>query len=300
MKDLSSIDLNLLKLFAYMYQTESVTATADKLNISQSACSHALQRLRNRLSDDLFIRIDNKMLATEYAKRLATTVLPALSMLSDGLSNAQPFTSDTEHTFCIAINDYTTWCMQPFITFLNKHYPNIHIEFKQLDERLPHAALANNELDFICALPDQQDSLNSLISLAWFEDRYVCLRCSTHTIQGDLSLEYYLQSKHVLVTPWNEVRGVIDKQLSKSRKTRAIAIKTASLLAAPYFVQNTNYLLAIPQKYAEHMKDQLSLVTSPLPFNMPIYQLHIYWHKTRINDPKINWFINQFSNFHQL
>jgi DNA-binding transcriptional LysR family regulator len=300
MKDLSNIDLNLLKLFAYMYQTESVTATADKLNISQSACSHALQRLRNRLADDLFIRIDNRMLATEYSKRLAKTVLPALSMLSDGLDNAQPFTSDTEHTFCIAINDYTTWCMQPFIAFLNQHYPNIHIEFKQLDERLPQAALANNELDLICALPDQQDSLNSLMSLAWFEDRYVCLRCSKHIVKGDISLATYLQSKHVLVTPWNEIRGVIDKHLSKSRKTRAIAIKTASLLAAPYFIQNTDYLLALPEKYADHMKDQLSLVTCPLPFDMPIYQLHIYWHKTRINDPKINWFINQFSKFYQL
>ena len=69
MININNIDLNLLKLFACLYRTASVTAAAEELNLSQSACSHALQRLRERLEDELFVRVDKQMLPTEYSVR---------------------------------------------------------------------------------------------------------------------------------------------------------------------------------------------------------------------------------------
>ncbi len=300
MADISNIDLNLLKLFACLYRTASVTATAEELSLSQSACSHALQRLRERLEDDLFVRVDNQMLPTEYSVRLANSVLPALQLLNQGLVSSQAFSDQSEQTIRIAATDYIAWCMQSFTAYLSREYPKTKIEFIQLDERVPQDLLQTGELDLICGIEHQKKQPESLASLEWFEDDYLCLRCAEHQMREPLTLEYFLKCKHVLVTPWNESRGVVDLGLSKLRKKRQVAIKTASLLAAPYFVVGTDYLIVLPRKYAEQIKQRLALQASPLPFAMENYKLALYWHKTYQNDPKLKWFIDTFSDFYQL
>lgn len=298
--NIDSIDLNLLKLFACLYRTASVTVTAEELNLSQSACSHALQRLRERLADELFVRVDKQMLPTEYSVRLAKSVLPALQLLNQGLASSQAFSDQGEHRFRIAATDYVAWNMRAFIAYLSREYPKISVEFIQIDERLPQEQLQSGELDLICGIEHQKTLPESLAKLDWFEDDYLCVRCADHQIQEPLTLEYFLSCKHVLVTPWNEPRGVVDLGLSKLRKKRQVALKMASLLAAPYFINGTDYLLIIPRKYAESIKQRLSLKTSPPPFAMEKYKLSLYWHKTYQNDPKLKWFIDKFSSFYQL
>jgi DNA-binding transcriptional LysR family regulator len=54
--DLARIDLNLLLVFEAVMQERSVTRAAQRLSVSQSTISHALNRLRQALKDELFIR----------------------------------------------------------------------------------------------------------------------------------------------------------------------------------------------------------------------------------------------------
>ncbi|WP_432462927.1 LysR family transcriptional regulator [Agarivorans sp. QJM3NY_33] len=292
-----NIDLNLLKLFASLYQTGSVTVTAETLKLSQSACSHALTRLRERLGDELFVRIENRMLPTAYAQRLAEHVMPALTMLNQGFELSQAFSPTQNHNFKIATTDYSSWCMQAFTAHLSQGFKAINIEFLQLEQRLPEAALKSGELDLACGFSHQPESSESLMRLTWLEDHYVNARCAQRGTPSPLNLQQFLEHKHILVTPWNESRGIVDISLAKIRKKRQIAIKTASVLAAPYFVQNTDYLLTLPHRYAQQMQQQLRLSISPLPFKLPNYQLNLYWHKTRYQDPKLIWFIEQFQQF---
>ncbi|SHG17472.1 DNA-binding transcriptional regulator, LysR family [Vibrio gazogenes DSM 21264] len=299
MRKFPNIDLNLLKVFASLYHTGSVTLSAEELNISQSACSHALQRLRERLGDDLFIRIENRMLPTAYSERLAEQVLPGLALLGQGLASSHPFTPEDAHVFRIAVTDYTSWCLREFITYLSESFPHIQIEFMQLAERLPESALKSAAIDLVCGFAHQQEESESLNRLVWLSDHYVSVRCQSHPVAEHLSLAQFLQYPHVLVTPWNEPRGIVDMTLSRQRKKRQIAIRTASVLAAPYFVQQTSYLLAAPSRYAHTIAESLSLRLSPMPLDVPDYQLTLYWHKTRHNDPKIAWFVRLFSDFHQ-
>lgn len=49
---------------------KSISNAASSLNITQSAASHALQRLRQQLEDDVFIRVGNKMSATPFAEQI--------------------------------------------------------------------------------------------------------------------------------------------------------------------------------------------------------------------------------------
>ena len=61
------IDINLYPLFIAIFEQKSISKAAQLLCISQSAVSHALQRLRLQLKDELFVRSGQKMLPTPFA-----------------------------------------------------------------------------------------------------------------------------------------------------------------------------------------------------------------------------------------
>lgn len=48
------------------------------------------------------------------------------------------------------------------------------------------------------------------------------------------------------MTPWNEKQGVLDVRLEQLGYTRQIAIKTPSMLSAPFIVAESDLLMAIP------------------------------------------------------
>ena len=53
---LASLDLNLLRLFDVLLEERSVTRAGARLGLTPSAVSHALNRLRYHLGDELFRR----------------------------------------------------------------------------------------------------------------------------------------------------------------------------------------------------------------------------------------------------
>jgi len=290
---LPNLDLNLIKLFVDLYQTGSVRETAENLNLSQSACSHALQRLRDRLADDLFVRVGNRMLATEYSHEIAADLMTGLQHIAIGLSNSLSFEPSEPNTFRIATTDYTSKCLTPLLPHFATNYPDLRLEFIQLNERFPEEILQKEKLDIICGFSHQPENYEYLNSQPLFTDSYVCIRCETHPLKGSLNLDEFLRFGHIVVTPWNEGRGIVDFALASLKKKRKIAIKTSSVIVAPDYICNTPYLLTLPRRYANELQKRLPIQLSELPVPVPDYQIKLYWHKTRQNDPKIRWFCEQ-------
>ncbi|KZN35755.1 LysR family transcriptional regulator [Pseudoalteromonas luteoviolacea] len=300
MSAIPNIDLNLLKLFAVLYETGSVTQTAQRLHMSQSACSHALTRLRERLNDELFVRVNNQMLATNYAHRLADEVLPALKVISQGLSESKDFNPNDNHHFTIAATDYTAWCLKPFLSNLLKRFTNVSVQVIQLEQRLPTLALKELKLDIVCGFAHKKEKSESLEQLTWFEGKYVTLGCHQHALEDKLTMQTFLTRPHVLIAPWNEERGIVDKTLAQQKKSRRIILSTPHMLSAPICIQNTDWLLTMPAKYAVEIAPRLGLTLHTPPLTIPNYHVKLYWYRTRHHDPKLQWFIEQFRDFHDL
>lgn len=72
------IDINLYPLFVAIFEQKSISHAASSLSVSQSAASHALQRLRLQLNDEIFVRHGNKMLPTPFAERVYPVIKTAL------------------------------------------------------------------------------------------------------------------------------------------------------------------------------------------------------------------------------
>src|SRR5437667_9261048 len=74
-----AFDLNLLIVFDAVMQERNVTRAGQKIGLSQPAMSHALNRLRYMLKDQLFVRTPEGMVPTARAEQLAAPMRRALS-----------------------------------------------------------------------------------------------------------------------------------------------------------------------------------------------------------------------------
>ncbi len=61
------MDYNLFPVFVEIMRYRNISKASMALNLTQSATSNALSRLRYQLGDQLFIRTNRGVLPTEYA-----------------------------------------------------------------------------------------------------------------------------------------------------------------------------------------------------------------------------------------
>src|SRR4051812_36000109 len=111
---LSSIDLNLLVALDVLLETRSVTTTARRLSLSQSAMSHQLGRLRALTGDALLVRTGDGMVPTPRAVALSLPVREALAQLSSALSDSPVWDPSTaRRTFHVGTSDYAELVLLP-------------------------------------------------------------------------------------------------------------------------------------------------------------------------------------------
>lgn len=84
--NLRQFDLNLLLIFEALISECHVSRAADKVFLSQSAMSHALNRLREQLGDPILVRTEHGLQPTPRALAMVPKVRNALQLLQQSLS----------------------------------------------------------------------------------------------------------------------------------------------------------------------------------------------------------------------
>nr|WP_105583570.1 LysR family transcriptional regulator [Cronobacter sakazakii] len=276
---LRRLDLNLLPVFDAIYRHRSVRKAADELAMSTSALSHALSRLRTTLNDPLFYREGHRMCPSVYATQLAPSIASALKFLNQELT-PQPEFDPASSTEClqIAITDFTAFCIFPALMHrLQRDAPGLRFELRYL----PHSPALNEllagEMDLALGFSAPEDIRHAeLDEINWLEDDYVVISSAR---RAQLTFEDYLAARHVVVTPWNEKQGVLDSQLEKMGYTRHIALKTPSMLGAPFIVAESDLLMALPRFAAQKLLPATDLRIFELLFEIPSFEVKIYSHQ---------------------
>jgi len=129
------IDINLYPLFIAIFEQKSISKAAQLLCISQSAVSHALQRLRTQLGDELFVRSGQKMLPTPYAEQIYQPIQTALLAIQQIAVPQQDFMPNMLHSLKIAIHDE----IEPIIfPQLVHHFAQLNLNIQFLSSKLDH------------------------------------------------------------------------------------------------------------------------------------------------------------------
>jgi LysR family transcriptional regulator, transcriptional activator for leuABCD operon len=103
--NLRGTDLNLLTIFEATFEERNQTRTCDRLGMTQSAISNALNRLKQITNDPLFIVRNKGLQPTVRAIELYDQVHSALDLVRSGLKDVLDFTpAESNRMFSLAIS----------------------------------------------------------------------------------------------------------------------------------------------------------------------------------------------------
>ena len=138
--DIGKLDLNLLKVLDALLKDRSVTKAAERLNLSQPAMSHALNRLREQLNDPLMMRSFHGMDPTPYAESLIEPLSKILNMIERDVLRQEPFDpKKTERAFTIGVDTHlANTIIPPLVLSIITDAPNSNIHSRLLPSEFQH------------------------------------------------------------------------------------------------------------------------------------------------------------------
>ena len=293
---LKNIDLNLLLVFDSIYREKSLTLAGERLGRTQSAMSHALERLRTLFGDRLFVRTARRMRPTPRAEGLAAPIQKALTSLQEAFAVPEKFTPESlSRTFRFSMSDYCETVILPrLMEFLGRKAPGIQIEVLSPAASNPQRGLESGRFELIIG---NRDLGSGILSRRLWCDTFVCLVGSSCESTGrGMTLDAYLRHPHVLFAPRGKKDRIVEKTLAKLGIKRKIALKTPSITVVSNIIKNSRYIVTLPRKMAESIQSpSLDMLEPPVAFpELPVMQ---YWHEASHEDPAHKWLRETIHDF---
>lgn len=271
-------DLNLLPVFSALFREGSTTRAAQRLGITQSAVSHSLSRLRHRAQDELFVRSSDGMKPTKRALQLAGPIQEALQNIEKLLDPDPPNSLMKATRFNLALTDYAAFLFLPeLVNEMRATAPAV--TFRARPNILPQSfdLMDNGEVDL--AIGPYRSHPSRFGSVLLTEDVHVCVLRRNHPLsRGKLTLERFLDAKHILVTLGEEERGVVDRALAQIGLKRNIQTTINQFAAALNVALQTELLLTVPHHLAAIYRKQFGLLIRALPFPVDSTPMRVLWH----------------------
>ncbi|MDH1376701.1 LysR family transcriptional regulator [Acinetobacter junii] len=282
------IDINLYPLFIAIFEQKSISKAAQLLCISQSAVSHALQRLRLQLKDKLFVRSGQKMLPTPFAEQIYQPIQTALSTIQNIAIPQHDFDPSMLQSLKIAIHDE----IEPIIfPQLVHHFSQLNLDIQFLSSKLDRknmlADLSAQQIDFVIDLvqPYQENlQFENLI-----EDHFVAC-----TLQTEMDLSLYLSSPHIGVSSRRTGLLLEDIYLNRQQLSRQIFMRCQHYSTAlQVLAQYPKAILTIPHSILKHLHYAQDLKIHQLPIELPKIKMGMYWHEHVRQNPRHQFLRNE-------
>jgi len=293
---LNRLDLNLLHVFDTIYREGSLTRAARALHLTQPAVSHSLSRLREHFDDPLFSRQGNQMVPTPLARRFLESMRPGLTQIQSAVNQFHAFDpANQRKTYSLALRDILESTFLPKLMGRLESYPELEIISQRVPRRDMETQLAAGKLDFAVdvLLPVSNQTGHELLR----HDRLVVLARKGHPLTSEgLTMDKYLQAKHVLVSSRSEGPGIEDFELSRFGVQRNIRLRCQHYYAACRVAEGTDLLLTMPENYARIIAERADIDILTTPVDLPGIDVHLYWHKAYEREPALIWFREQLAS----
>jgi len=277
------LDLNLLRMFAVVADTGSVTAAASRLYLTQPAVSAALRRLQTAVGAPLFVRRGRGLALTSRGERLRAAVRPHLQALVDAALAAPDFDPKTsERTIRLGLSDAAElWLLPRLLRVLERDAPRMRVIATSVQFRTVEDALASG-LDVAVTVADELP--HAIRREVLYRGGFVCLFDPRHAKlpRRQLREREYFAHEHVIVSYNGDLRGVVEDVLRKQRRIRCSVPSFAHLGA---LVEGSALLATVPEVVAKHIiSTRPRLRTLRLPFALAGTGVELLWPSATDDD----------------
>lgn len=284
-----------LHLFKTLYETQSLSETAQRLNISLSKASRGLSSLRHTFEDRLFMRCDNRMCPTMRARELQPKILELIRGFSS-LDQAGGFAVENiQRVFSIGgLDNALLSFIGPAIPALSERAPGVRLNFRTMSPNL-YADLRQGNLDL--AVYATRESFSGFSRLALCEDAYVYVARSTSLLARRAAAGEILSEREIR----SRMRIQITLPKASADDCGLIPVidqiqnpKNAPVLSAPYFVTVPLLLgeedtTCIPFQTAHVLSKTAGLTVLGRPKGGMVYEPSFIWAQFVDHEPAHQW-----------
>ncbi|VVE65301.1 LysR family transcriptional regulator [Pandoraea captiosa] len=294
---MSRIDLNLLTALDALLSERSVTGAAQRLNVSVSAMSRTLARLRVATGDRLLLQAGRSLVLTPYAQALSERV-PALTRdVTAALGRAEyRFDAATlEQRFTLRAGEgFLDVLGAALLSRIRRSAPSVQLRF------IPKAdwstqPLRDGTIDLEIGVV--KASAPEVRTRVLFRDRYVGVCAKGHPVlrKRRLSVEHWAAYDHIMVSRSGDAENPVDVSLAASGVERKLPIVVPSYSSAVQLVRHSELLAVIPRSCLGNVfvPDPLGahgVQWFELPVAVPEFTISAIWHPRLDHDPAQRWF----------
>ncbi len=282
--DFHHLDGQLLRTFLIILEESSVSRAAERLNVTQSAVSHTLAKVRGILGDPLFVRSGQGLTPTETALSLKAPVRAVLDGMQ-ALTNQRGFDPKSEPMhFVVAANDMQRNFVFPDLV-RQAWQDGIQVTFDFKPSGVPNLSLLRDARCDLLLTPVPPEAVD-MIQSKLFDGRVMCF------FDGDKrkppeDIDSYLAADHVAVQFASGGSSAAVLTAPELPEIPPPAITVPNFAGIAPFVLGTE-MLATNLEYL-HQSAFQQLDMAPLPFESERVNVFMVWHERSNNDPAHKW-----------
>jgi DNA-binding transcriptional LysR family regulator len=286
---MTNIDLRLLTIVKELNKTRSVSQAAENLELSQSAVSMSLARLRKHFKDPLFVRTPDGMEPTPQMSELIELLEKAEGLLEAALVHRVAFhPSTSDRIFRLGATEITRVTVLPaLMKRLHLAARAVGIELQDVSEdtpRLLHAGRLDLAVGFI------PSTTSGFCQQRLFKDRFVCaVRANHPRIADSLSLDQFIEESHVVLTTPGSGMELVEKALETNRIRRKIRLRIPGCFGIASVITGGDCLSIVPEKLGRLIASAGRIKLLPPPIALPPYYVVQHWHERYTHDPASKW-----------
>ncbi len=293
-----AFDLNLLKVLDVLLEEKSVTKTANRLYVTQSAVSKHLSRLRDMFDDPLLFRCGKELMPTPKAKELSLKLKPIIQDIHSLTQQASFEPIECERIFRFEMMEIAYSVTLPeFMPTVLETAPSVKIDTHTWNDNTLQR-LNNCEIDFAIRCLEQDIRSENYIGKIPKNFEYVelsadfaaCVVRKGHSILSEgWTLERFMNQKHIQVTGGGTRHWLLDEVLIQMGLERNFVVEMPDFQGAFRLCERTDLVLCAPFGQVQNMIQQYDLEMIDIPIEMEKGIFVLIWNQYFNNDPAHKW-----------
>lgn len=308
-----SVDLNLFRVFETMMRRRSVAAAARELNVTASAVSHALARLRQALHDPLFVSTSEGMAPTPRALELAPTVSEGLGRLAEALSTSSFHPSTSGRSFALGMSDYAATIILPAIVErIGQTGPNVDLRIFPLSRKDLIEQLDAGRLDmafgWFASVPPRMGRMPAVIEgealvvreghpLTQEKVTLKRLFAFPHVVvellgAGERALDGFVEEQGVERRVWIE-RLLLERENPAGGLVGRVAVSMPHYTSVATLISGSDMVATLPRRLAERETGRAAIVMLKPPYEPMPVTIEAIWAQRTERDAGFRWFVDE-------
>jgi DNA-binding transcriptional LysR family regulator len=309
--DLSRADLNLLVLFEVVLQESHLGRAAQQLNLSPSAVSHGIGRLRRLLNDPLFLRTPKGVVPSARARELAEPISDILARVRSVVSTSEPFDpARSTRRFTIGAPDGVSAVFLPWLLAdLRRLAPRVDIGIRQVplprrgraSQQAWEAVLEDLEARTIDIAVIPVDEVPArFVEQALYEEDFVIAMRAGHPFAATPTLDHYCAMQHLVVSLSGDPHGIFDEILAQQGRSRRVALTVPSFIQALAAIAQTDLIAALPRNLVAAHAARFGLISVEGPFPPRRDRIRAVMTKAASMDAGVAWLFRVLQGMQQV